>query len=232
MVAIIQRINDLIKANLNHMIDQAEEPEKMLKQIIHEMDDNIHEAKIAVVSAITSEKQLYKQLQEHRSKSIAWTEKAEYALQNDHEDLARTALSRKIDHDRIAASLESSWKKAKNTCERLKDQLKALEAKKAEAYHRLHGLIARQRAASAQQYLSKTLITFQDTMETQTKFVRMEERVAEAEAEAEAISEIMNEPAPLEREFMDMETKIKVNEQLAALKNKIRANTQQADSGQ
>ncbi len=223
MATIIQRINDLLKANLHHMVDQAEDPERMLKQIIREMEDNSRDAKVAVISAIASEKQLFNQLQEHRAKSGTWTNKAEYALRHGQEDLARTALARKLDHERIAEGLEPSWAAAKSTSEKLKEQLLALEAKKIEACRRRTGLIARQRAARAQQSLSKTLINFQDSLETQAKFAHMEDRVAEAEAQAQAIAEIMDDHAPLEREFFDMETKMKVAEELAALKRKIQA---------
>lgn len=229
MATLIQRLNDLLKANLHHLIDQAEEPELMLEQIIREMEDNIREAKLGLVRAISSEKQLCNQLQEHRSKSSTWTNKAEYALRQGQEELAKMALLRKFDHDRIAEGLESSWLTARNTCERLKAQLKALEAKKAETCRRRTVLVARQRAARAQQSLSKTLISFQEGLETHMKFARMEDRVAEAEAQAQAMAEVIDENMPLEREFLDLETKMKIAEELAALKKKIQEHPQQGE---
>ncbi len=129
MASIFKRISDVISANLNDLIDRVEDPERMIKQIIREMEENISKAKEGVIEAIASEKQLQKDLEQHRRQSAEWQKKAEEALQGNKEELARAALIRKKEHDNIIKALEPSWEAAKNTSERLKTQLHALEAK-------------------------------------------------------------------------------------------------------
>ncbi len=120
MASIFKRISDVISANLNDLIDRVEDPERMIKQIIREMEENISKAKEGVIEAIASEKQLQKDLEQHRRQSSEWQKKAEEALQVDKEELARAALIRKKEHDNIIKALEPSWEAAKNTSERLK----------------------------------------------------------------------------------------------------------------
>lgn len=220
-MSLIKRISDLLKADLHYLIDQAEDPERMLQQIIREIDGNLSKAKIGVGKAIASEKQLLRQLQDNREQTATWTKRAEYALSNGREDLARKALMRKFDYERIIASLESSWTAAKNNVTQLKAQLQTLQAKRTELLHRQMVLLARQRAANAHCYLNKTLNYFQHDLETQEKFVRIESRIAEREAEAQAFSEILEEPEPLAQECDNLAMTMRVEEELALLKQKI-----------
>jgi len=222
MSSIIQRVNDLIKADIHHLLDQMEEPERMMKQLIRDMEDHIREAKVSVVRAIAAEKQLFNQLQENRAQSVAWADKAEYALRNEQEELAKLALNRKLDYDRIADSLKPSWVTAKNTSTRLREQLKTMEANLLEISRKRSALVARQRAAKAQQSLSRTLANFKGGLDTQTKFTHMEERIAEAEAEAQAITEVIDEQESLEKEFAAQEKDLILEQELAVLKQKIR----------
>src|SRR5207244_5760138 len=99
MPSIFKRINDVITANINELIDRVEDPERMIKQIIREMEDNIRKAKEGVIEAIASEKQLQKHLENHRRQSAEWLKRAEEALQANKEDLARAALARKKEHE-------------------------------------------------------------------------------------------------------------------------------------
>jgi phage shock protein A len=224
---LIKRITDLLKADLHYLIDQAEDPERMLQQVIREIDSNISKAKIGVVKAIASEKQLLGQLEDNRGQTTAWAERAECALSNGQEGLARKALIRKFDYERIAASLESSWTAAKNTVTQLKAQLQTLKAKRAELLHRQMVLLARQRAANAQCYLNKTLNYFQHDLDIQEKFIRLETRIAEREAEAQAFTEILEEPEPLAQECDNLAMTMRVEEELALLKQKIPHSTAQ-----
>ncbi len=95
MASIFKRLNDIISANINDLIDKVEDPERMIKQIIREMENNINQAKEGVVGAIASEKQLKKEVDGHRRQMDEWLAKAEIALKNDKEELARAALARK-----------------------------------------------------------------------------------------------------------------------------------------
>jgi len=221
MANMFKRISDVISANLNDLIDRVEDPERMIKQIIREMEENISKAKEGVIEAIASEKQLQKDLEQHRRQSSEWQKKAEEALQVDKEELARAALMRKKEHDNIIKALEPSWDTAKNTSERLKTQLHALEAKLEEARRKRSTLVARQRAAEARQHMDKTLTNFQAGIDAQANFARMEDKVAEMEARVEAADELNSDASQLEKDFLAMEVEQEVENELAALKRKV-----------
>ncbi|MGR8942159.1 MAG: PspA/IM30 family protein [Gammaproteobacteria bacterium] len=221
MANIFKRINDVITANLNDLIDRVEDPERMIKQIIREMEDNISRARDSVVDAIANEKQLLKELENNQKLSAEWLSKAEAALQNNNEDLARAALARKKEHDTICKALEPSWQSAKNTSENLKAQLKALEAKLEEARRKRSSLAARQHAAEARQQMDRTLSHFDAGIRSQTQFERMEDRVASMEARTEAMMELRDDRSQLEKEFLDMELNAEIDQELLNLKAKI-----------
>jgi len=221
MPTFFKRISDVLTANLNDLIDRVENPERMTKQIIREMEDNINKAKAGVIEAIASEKQLQQDLERHRHQSAEWLQKAEEALQAHKEELARAALTRKKEHDNIIKALEPSWEAAKRTSEHLKTQLHALEAKLEEARRKRSTLVARQRAAEARQYLDKTLSNFQAGLDAQANFARMEDKVAEMEAKAEAAAEFSGDAACLKKDFLAMEMEKAVEDELTALKKKV-----------
>ena len=221
MASMFKRISDVISANLNDLIDRVEDPERMIKQIIREMEENIGKAKEGVIEAIASEKQLQKDLEQHRRQSAEWQKKAEEALLVNKEELARAALMRKKEHDNLIKALEPAWEAAKNTGERLKTQLHALEAKLEEARRKRSTLVARQRAAEARQHMDKTLENFQTGLDAQANFARMEDKVTEMEARAEAAAELNDDASQLEKDFLAMEVEQEVEDELAALKRKV-----------
>ena len=221
MTHIFKRINDVISANINDLLDRVEDPDRMIKQVIREMEDNISKAREGVVEAIASEKQLLKELENNKRQSAEWLSKAESALLKNNETLARSALARKKEHDKIINALEPSWQSAKNTSEKLKSQLKALEAKLEEARRKRSSLAARQHAAEARQQMDKTLANFDAGIRARTNFERMEDRVTEMEARTEALEELRNDSSQLERDFLDMEISAEIDEELQSLKDKI-----------
>ncbi|MGR8978465.1 MAG: PspA/IM30 family protein [Gammaproteobacteria bacterium] len=221
MSHLFKRINDVITANINDLIDRVEDPERMIKQIIREMEENIGRARESAVAAIAAEKQLQKELENNRKLSAEWLGKAESALKNNNDALARSALARKKEHDTICKALEPSWLSAKNTSENLKSQLKALEAKLEEARRKRSSLVARQHAAEARQQMDRTLSNFEAGINAQAQFARMEDRVAEMEAKTEAMMELRDDRSQLEKDFLDMEINAEIDEELRSLKSKL-----------
>ena len=221
MPSIFKRLNDIITANINDLIDRVEDPERMIKQIIREMEENINRAKDGVIDAIASEKQLQKDLEYQRRQSAEWQKRAEEALCVDKDELARTALMRKKEHDNIIKALEPSWESARATSERLKTQLHALEAKLEEARRKRSTLVARQRAAEARQHMDTTVSHFQAGIDAQANFARMEDKVAAMEARVEAMDELQADTSRLEKDFLAMEVEQEVENELALLKKKI-----------
>ncbi len=221
MSNVFKRISDVLTANINDLIDRVEDPERMIKQIIREMEANISQAKERVVDAITSEKKLEREVVDHRNEADMWQEKARHALENDNEELARAALVRKKEHDKILKTLEPAWGAAVDTSAALKAQLRALESKLEEAKRKKSTLIARQRAAEARQHMEHTKTTFEAGLQAHSDFTRMEERVAEIEARTEAMTEVNSASAALENDFQDMEVDTEVEAELTALKQKL-----------
>ncbi len=221
MTNIFKRINDVLSANINDLIDRVEDPERMVKQIIREMEENILRAREGVVDAIASEKKLQKELEHNRQLSAEWLAKAESALRDGKEDLARAALGRKKEHDNIVKALEPAWQSANATSERLKNQLRGLEAKLEEARRKRGTLVARQRAAEAREQMDRTLSRFDDGLAAHQQFSRMEDRVADMEARTAAMDELERSSSPLEKEFLDLEVRLEVDSELEKLKAKL-----------
>lgn len=223
MPNIFKRISDLIAANINDLIDRVEDPERMIKQIIREMEENIRQAKDGVIEAVASEKKLWMEVEAHRRQSQEWQQKAEIALKEGKEELAQAALTRKKEYDRILASLEPAWEAAVNTSASLKVQLRALEAKLDEAKRKRGTLLARQRAAEAREQMGRVADHFQAGLEAHKSFTRMEDKVADIEARAQAVAELQEVGSSLEREFKALEVDSEVEAELAALKQKVQS---------
>ena len=222
-MTLFKRINDVICANINDLLDRVEDPERMIKQIIREMEMNISNAREGVVDAVASEKQLGKELDSHRDKAEEWRARGEQALRAGNEALAREALGRKQEHTQIANSLEKSWR----TTTRLKDQLRALEMKLDEAKRKKGGLIARKRAVHARAQMDRTLACVDNARDMHSSLGRMEERVLEMEARIEAREEVYDDSSEIEREFMTMQVNTEVEAELEALKKEIAADPDQ-----
>ncbi len=222
MAHLFKRISDVIAANLNDLVDRVEDPERMIKQLIREMEENISNAREGVIDAVASEKQLAKELDSQRRQAEEWHQRARLALESGNETLAREALTRKKEHDGIAASLDMSWQSARRTGERLKSQLRALEAKLEEARLKKGSLVARQRAAQARAQMDQVQDRFQTGLDLNHSFGRMADKVGEMEARMEAREELNGEYSQIEREFLKMETNSEVEAELAALKRAVR----------
>ena len=222
MAHLCKRISDVIAANLNDLVDRVEDPERMIKQLIREMEENISSAREGVIDAVASEKQLAKELDSQRQQAEEWQRRARLALESGNEALAREALTRKKEHDGIVANLDASWQSARRTGERLKSQLRALEAKLEEARLKKGSLVARQRAAQAREQMDQVQDRFQTGLDLNHSFGRMADKVGEMEARMEAREELYGEYSQIEREFLQMETSSEVEAALAALKREIR----------
>ena len=189
-MSLFTRVSDIINANVSDMLDRAEDPEKMIKMLIFEMEEQIGLARDGVAKAIAGEKKLEVNLAKNRSQAEDWHKKAETAIQLGDDDLARTCLARKKEHERIADSLQPQWERARQTSDSLKSDLRRLEERLDEAIRRRDGLVARQMAAEAQKEVQSIAPSFDRANRSFAKFDRMERRVEDMEAEAAAVSEL------------------------------------------
>lgn len=205
-MGIFSRLGTLIKSNINDLITKAEDPEKMLTQVLLEMQQQLAEAKKAVAVAIADEKKLQKQTSAEQDKAKEWERKAMVAVRGGDDGLARQALARKQEHETISEQFQTQWVAQKSAVEKLKDALRLLNNKIEEAKRKKNILIARKKRAEAQQQIANTMQGLGDTSAFDT-FDRMADRIALMEAEAEAGAELAGElsGATLESKFLALE---------------------------
>jgi phage shock protein A len=205
-MGIFSRIGTLIKSNLNDLINKAEDPEKMLNQVLLEMQQQLVEAKKAVAMSIADEKKLQKQMTVETDKAKEWERKAMVAVRGGDDNLARQALARKQEHENIASQYQAQWAQQKAAVDKLKDALRLLANKIEEAKRKKNILIARQKRAEAQQQIANTMQGLGDTSAFDT-FDRMADRIQLMEAEAEAGAELAGELSggDLESKFAALE---------------------------
>ncbi|NOY90354.1 MAG: PspA/IM30 family protein [Deltaproteobacteria bacterium] len=216
------RLATLIKSNLNDLISSSEDPEKMLSQIIIEMNKQLIEAKKQVAIAIADEKRLKKQRDNEASVSSEWERKAMMAIRAGDEELAKEALLRKKEHDSLAETYGDQWQKQKTATDQLKLALRALNSKIEEAKRKKNVLIARARRAEAMKSIQETMSGLSDTSAFDT-FDRMAEKVDQMEAEAEAGAELAEEYTGdvLSHKFRELEATAGADQELEALKIKM-----------
>ena len=223
-MGIFSRLGTLIKSNLNDLITKAEDPEKMLEQVLLEMQQQLAEAKKAVAMAIADEKKLQKQLSVESDKAKEWERKAMIAVRGGDDGLARQALARKQEHENISGQFQTQWAQQKAAVDKLKDALRLLSNKIEEAKRKKNLLVARKKRAEAQAQIANTMQGLGDTSAFDT-FDRMSERIQLMEAEAEAGAELAGELSggDLESKFAALEAGGAGAEEdtLAALKAKM-----------
>ncbi len=201
------RLASLIKSNLNDLISKSEDPEKMLNQVILEMNTQLMEAKKQVALAIADEKRLGKQFETERATAEEWKRKAMMAVRAGEDELAKEALLRQKEHEALAAELDRQWTKQKTAVEQLKNALRVLNNKIEEAKRKKQVLIARKKRAEAQKAIHETMSGLANDSAFET-FQRMEEKIVQMEAEADAQSEVSEQYSgdTLQQKFRDLET--------------------------
>jgi phage shock protein A len=206
-MGIFSRLGTLIKSNLNDLISKAEDPQKMLNQIVVDMQNQLVEAKKQVAVSIADQKRLEKQRDEQNELSKEWERKAMLAVRAGDDVLAREALRRKGEHDHQLGEFSKQSDLQKQAVDKLKDQLRTLNDKIEEAKRKKNILIARQKRAEAQRAIQETMRGLSDTSAFDT-FERMAQRVDQIEAEAEAAGELGGELTgdTLQAKFKALET--------------------------
>ena len=207
-MGIFDRFKRVVKSNLNDMISKAENPEKMLNQLIVDMNQQLIESKKSVASAIADEKKLERQMNETLSQSKEWERKAMLAVKAGKDNLAKEALLRKQDFEKIAVQYRTQWESQHDSVEKLKEALRQLQQKIEEASRKKNLLIARAKRAEAQKRIQNTLGGLSDTSAFEV-FDRMASRVERIEAEVEAMGEIedLTATGSIEQEFAALEGK-------------------------
>lgn len=214
------RMADIVKSNINELLDRAEEPEKMIRQMIREMEDAVGKATASVGTALANQKRLERQRNEKLTQVIEWRRKAEIAVAAGEDDLARRALERKSVLQRAADELGPAVEESSQMAEQLEEQLRELKGKLEEARTRQGTLIARHQAATARATLAQSLNGLGS--DAFSSFERFEQNVERSEAQAEAHTEIAGEMAEVERQTNRLDREVAVDDELRALKEEHR----------
>lgn len=223
-MGLFRRISDIISANLNDFTDQFEDPEQMLKQAIREMEQTIDDVTQQLAKAMAQEKLLARELERNRQQVGQWDTRAQSAVEAGDDGLARQALVRKGEHEKLVSALEDQFKQAHEANQSMTHQLDGMRAKLAEAKRSLATLVARQNAANFRRRMEREPASFNTEVDSNAfaKFERLKSKVEQTEAEAEAMAELRRrqaggaDPAP-----QPVEDNPGVDDELAALKKKM-----------
>jgi phage shock protein A len=234
-MGLLRRCGDVVTANLNDLVDRCEQPEKMLKQAVREMEQAVGAALDGAAKVIASERLLARQAADNRQRAEQWRSRARDLLSRGDEAGARLAAARTIECERIALAIDAQRAAAEQTAARLRRRVDTMQIKVDEARHQLASLIARRRAAEAQ----RTVATHLHAATAATPFARYERllrQVEGAEAEADALGELLGHAPnkdglsdPVDPQFED-ERELQIAEELARLRDKAAAETTAAET--
>jgi phage shock protein A len=214
-MALLERVSTLIRANLNDLVDKAEDPEKMIKQVILDMQNQLMQVKTQVAIAIADQHVLERKQRENTEKESEWIRKAELAVDKKQDDLARAALERSMSYKQMAESFTSLVADQKTEVENLKSALRKLEQKLAEAETKSDMLIAQHRRSRASAKASDAQMAIGDQKKIAT-FDRMKGKVETAAAVSQAKAELANDE--LEDRFAVLEKEDEIERLLNELK--------------
>jgi len=215
------RLSTLIRSNLNDLISRAENPEKMLNQLILDMRSQLAKAKQQVASAIADEKRLASQAEQEKKLAEEWEKRAELAVREGRDDLAKQALLRYNEHGQGAVQLQETWVKHRTETEKLKLSLRQLNDKIEEAKRKKNILIARAKRAEAHKHIQETMSGMSDKSAFET-FERMAEQIEHEERKLIAAAEVNEDLSgdTLINQFQALE-KADADQQLVALKQRM-----------
>lgn len=216
-MGIFSRISDILKANINDLLDKAEDPEKLVKQIINDMQKELTKSTQALGKAVASERMVEKQYRNACAISASWESRAKAALKAGDTELAKKALASKVKADEDVANYREMYETISNQTEAIRNQVEVLKSKMQEAKSREAMLIARSQMADTTKELAQTIGGI-DTNSGFDKLSKMEEKIERKEAEASAFAEIAGAGKPEEvATFEELERNAKVDTELERL---------------
>jgi phage shock protein A len=206
-MGLFSRLKTLISSNVNDLINKAENPEKMLNQLLIDMNTQLIESKKAVAMAIADEKKLERETANQESQAQDWEKKAMLAVRSGKDDLAREALLRKQEYENAAVEYRKQWEAQLAAVDKLKSSLRELQNKIDEAQRKKNLLIARAKRAEAQQKIQSTMSSVSGNRSAFNAFDRISQKVDQMEAQADAARELDDFSADndLEKKFKELE---------------------------
>ncbi len=219
-MAILDRISTILRANLNDLLDKAEDPEKMLEQILRDMQSAIGDTRGQVAEMIAQQRMIESDVQRSSQLRDEWDAKARAAVQQNRDDLAREALRRKADYQKNVELYQQQLDTQQALVQKMKDDLTKLEVKYDDALRKRDELIARSRRAQAQQRVLEQSQQF-DVADPTSELSRMEDKIRGQEARASAMEDMTK--STLDAQFEELEKDGGVEDELARMKQEMAA---------
>jgi len=214
-MSIFTRFRDIVSANINSMLDRAEDPEKLIKLMIHEMEDTLIELKSSCAGVIAGRKKIERKTDEIVSKKNLWADRAELAVAKGRDNLAREALTEKGRYAQVAESLENEISEHSGLIEQYKEDIVELENKLNNAKEKKRTLTQRHKRANGKKKAQEE-IRRSNSSDTMSRFDKLESRIEQMEAEADLVN-IKRKPT-LEEHFEDLNTDDEIEKELAKMK--------------
>ena len=220
---LLNRVTDILTANVSELIEKYEDPELLLKQAVREMEESIRTAMEHAVRVVTHEKLLARQLAEEETSVTLWRQRAESAVQRGDDPAARDALRLKRSHAALCESLAKQLEEASRAGQALRSEIEVMRLRAEEANRKLHLLAARQHAAVARQRLLREFSRSPFGDDAFQKFERMCRKVEQTEAEADARAELSGETSTIAKHsvWQPCEADGQIEAELAAIKTQL-----------
>ena len=218
-MGIFSRFTDIVNSNINSILDKAEDPEKMVRLIIQEMEDTLVEVRSASAKTLASKKDISSQINKMQNEADDWKSKAELAISKDREDLARAALQEKKKCDEHASALSSELKGIDEQITKLQSEVGQLQDKLADAKTRQKAIILRQKTVSSRLEVKKTLDSGKVDA-AMGRFEQYERKIDDLESQVDAYD---LGKKTLADEFADLESDDEIDDELAAMKKSMQS---------